>query len=131
MNKVLVAFFVVVFFTGCSMLPQKYDNNEYELLARLETSVVMISEQCDSEQHVNSLMPTLEYDARLLHTYSFYIPRNTEVYGIADILMKDVLEFKNQYERNTATPTYCKLKTKLFLSKVRTALEAVAQKPRS
>lgn len=131
MNKVLVAIFVSLFLVGCSLVPQKYDNNEYELLARLETSTTMMSEQCADAQRVQSMIQSLEYDARLLHTYTFYIPRNTEVYGIAEILKTDVLEFKRQYEQGTATPTYCKLKTNLFLTKVRTALDAVAKKPRN
>jgi len=112
------------------MVPQSYDNNEYEILARLETSVVLINENCGNNDVVRSYIPELEYNARLLHTYTFYTPRNTEVYGIADILKGDVLEFKAQYEKDAATKTYCTLKSQLFLKKVRTALEAVAQKAR-
>ena len=121
---------IVAFLVGCTLLPQRYDNNEYELLARLETNVAMINERCDDEAFVESRLSDLEYDARLLHTYTFYTPSNVDVYNIVDILRQDVLEFKHQYEKDEATSTYCNFKTKLFLQKVRSALEAVGQKPR-
>lgn len=130
MKKLLIVATLTMFLVGCSLIPQKYDNNEYELLARLETSAVLINQNCDDEQTVKSLIPALEYDALLLHTYTFYTPRNTDVYEIVDILKGDVLEFKNQYEKGKGTKTYCSLKSELFLKKVRTALEVVAKKPR-
>jgi len=116
---------------GCSLLPPEYDNNEYELLARLETTVLMINENCEDTAFVVERIPGLEYDARVLHTYTFYIPQNTDVYGIAEILKDDVLQFKAQYDKGEGNKVYCDLKTKLFLQKVRAAMEAVAQKPRS
>ena len=128
--KKFTALFFVLLLTSCSLIPQQYDNNEYELLARLETNVAIINEKCDDEAFVESRLFDLEYDAKLLHTYTFYTPSNVDVYNIVDILKQDVLEFKHQYEKDEATPTYCTLKTKLFLQKVRSALEAVGQKPR-
>ncbi len=117
---------------GCAYLtpPQEYDNNEYELLARIETHVTMIRMNCDDPQFVESRLPDLEFDARLLHSYTFHIPRNTEVFQMAEILKGDALQLKAQYEKGKATPTYCRLKTKLFVEKVRRALEAVAKKTR-
>lgn len=115
---------------SCSMVPQYYDNNEYELLARLETSVELISRSCADEEEVLKFMSTLLYNAELLDTYTFYIPRNTEVYEMAKILNEDVQEFKAQYDQGKATSLYCKLKSKAFLAKVRTALESVAKKVR-
>lgn len=133
MKKLLLATTLAILLgiSGCSLFPQQYDNNEYELLARLDTSVSIISERCDDPSKVQAMLDTLEYDARLLHTYTFYIPQNTEVFGVADILKNDVAEFKAQYFKNAATPTYCKLKSRLLRKKIQTTLEVVAQKPRS
>jgi hypothetical protein len=130
MKNLFTTIFVAIFLAGCSLFPQEYDNNEYELLARLETSVVLINENCDDNSIVSSYIPELEYNARLLHTYAFYTPRNTEVYEIANILKEDVMEFKKQYEIGKASKFYCTAKSNLFLKKVRTALEAVAKKSR-
>lgn len=116
--------------TACSMVPQYYDNNEYELLARLETTVRLMQDDCSNPTVVNSMLPTLIADAELLHTYTFYIPRNTEVYQMADILRDDVRQFEAQYDSGGRNHLYCKLKTKTFLVKVRRVLEAVAQKNR-
>jgi len=128
--KTISALFFILTLTSCSLFPTNYDNNEYELLARLETNVALINENCDDATFVKSRLFELEYDTKLLHTYTYYIPNNTEVYQIVDILSQDVVEFSHQYEKGDATPTYCKLKTRFFLDKVRTTLEAVGQKPR-
>lgn len=130
MRTAIAAIALSILVAGCGLIPQKYDNNEYELLARLETNASIINERCDDTAFVESRLPDLEFDARLLNSYTLYIPRNTDVYQISNILRDDVNEFKAQYEKGEATPSYCKIKTKLFLKKVRDTLEAVAQKPR-
>lgn len=129
MKKMIAGLVLVLAITGCA-LPQKYDNNEYELLARLETTVRLMSDDCDDPQLVTNRLPVLINDAELLHTYTFYIPKNTEVFDMATILRDDVREFETQYEKGEAKPLYCKLKTKAFLTKVRRSLEAVAKKQR-
>ena len=130
MRKVILSLTLALAITGCGLFPQVYDNNEYQLLAQLETSVQLIDENCSDPDRVRDYMPRLVYDATLLHTYTFYIPANTEVYGMADILKKDVREFEAKYKNGEPKPVYCKLKSKLFLKKVRRALEAVAKKKR-
>lgn len=130
MKKLIVPLVLAFAMSGCAMMSQYYDNNEYELLARLETTVRLIQEDCAEPELVTNKLPTLIADAELLHTYTFYIPRNTEVYGMANILRDDVREFEAQYEKGEATPLYCKLKTTAFLAKVRRSLEAVANKER-
>lgn len=112
------------------MVPQYYDNNEYQLLARLETSVRLIQENCGVPVKVTKGIPALVMDAELLHTYTFYIPRNTEVHQMAGILRDDVREFETQYEKGEGNALYCKLKTKVFLEKVHEALDAVGGKQR-
>lgn len=111
-------------------MPAQYDNNEYELLARLETSITLINENCNDPEYVKGEIDRLEYDARLLETYTFHIPRNTETFEIAKILREDVAEMKEQYDSGRASVTYCDIKTKLIKEKLDTALDVVAEKPR-
>ena len=49
---------------------------------------------------------------------------------MVDILKGDVREFEQQYKKGEPKPVYCKLKSRIFLKKVRRALEAVAKKKR-
>lgn len=128
MKTLILSLALMITITGCSL--PLYDNNEYELLSRLETTVTLINENCSDEEVVKSYLPTLEYDSRLLHTYSFYIPQNTNTYEMVDILKGDIVEFMNQYKKGEATPFYCKMKTQLFTNKVRIALDAVGNKLR-
>ncbi len=130
MKKLLLTITLAVGISGCSVMPQYYDNNEYELLARLETSVRLIQEDCAKPEEVVEQLPTLIHDAELLHTYTYYIPKNTEVFDMATILKDDVREFEAQYEKGAGNTLYCKLKTKAFLEKVRLSLDAVAKKQR-
>ena len=130
MKRLIAAIALTLALTGCGLLPATYDNNEYLLLSRLEANVVMINEVCGNAELVESRIPDLEYDVRTLHSFTFYIPRNTDVYEIVDILKGDVIEFKEQYEKGKGNKTYCTLKTKIFLEKVRSTMEAVAKKDR-
>ena len=128
--KTIAAIALTLWLTGCGLLPATYDNNEYLLLAQLEANTVMINKSCDDNAYVESRIPDLEYDVRTLHSFTFYIPRNTDVYDIVDILQGDVLEFKEQYEKGKGNKTYCTIKTKIFLEKIRETMEAVANKVR-
>lgn len=115
--------------SGCSVLPSRYDNNEYELIARLDTTVSFIQENCDDETYVKEKLDTLHYDARLLETYSFYIPMNTTTFEMAKIFKDDVEEMKAQYDKGAASPQYCNIKTGLMKDKIETALGVVGAKP--
>jgi len=130
MRKTALSLVLAFAVTACSFFPQVYDNNEYQLLAQLETSVQLIGENCPTPDVVRTYLPRLVYDAELLHTYTFYIPRNSEVFQMASILKDDVRQFEKRYKDNTPSTLYCKLKSKTFLAKVRSALSAVAKKKR-
>lgn len=129
--KKLILLIGASFVTGCAGLTPIYDNNEYQLLAELETSVRLTQKNCSNANVVTNQLPSMVRDAEVLYTYTFYIPNNTEVYKIAKILRDDIREFETQYKNNQATPTYCKLKTNVFLDKVRDTLSTVARKRRN
>ena len=113
------------------MLSQTYDNNEYEMLAKIEVTTSLMVEHCDDSNIILTYVPLLEYDTHVFQTYTKYTPNNSELSTIADILRTDVDQFKKQYFDGKATSTYCKIKTKLFLNKIHSALEASAGKIRN
>jgi hypothetical protein len=129
MSKILLALTLTLGLSACSLIPQQYDNNEYEMLARLEANVAMINEDCSTE-YVESRLGVMEYDVRTLHSYTFHIPRNKDVHEIINIIKDDVLEFKTQYDKKQGNKMYCTIKTKILLEKIQDAMKAVAGKVR-
>ena len=131
--KLIIFATILVLLSGCaSFFPAEYDNNEYYILAKLETDVKLVKEMCAvSQQAVENEILGLVRSAELLHTYTFYIPRNTDVYNMATILKNDIREFEKNYAEGKGNTLYCKLKTSVFLKKVRITLKAVAQKVRN
>lgn len=122
--------FIGVFAAGCSLLPPEYDNNEYELLARVEATARVINQRCDNTEYVRQKIHTLVDDAEVLYTYSFYIPRNTEVFQIAEILRDDARQIEKQYNEGQPSEIYCKLKTRAIVDKTMQALETIGNLPR-
>jgi len=120
----------VIFLVGCAaILTPKFDENEYLLLSRLETHARMLHDECSNPDQVRTRIHQLVEDAEILTTYTFYIPRNTEVFEISKILRDDTREFEKRYaDGKTPSITYCKLKAQTFIDKVRSTLEAVGQK---
>lgn len=129
MKKKILSIALVIGLTGCAM-PQVYDNNEYGLLAGLETSVRLTQEDCGDNEAIANAIPALVREAELLTTYTFYIPKNSDVYEMSKILRDDIREFEAQYEKGDGNPLYCKLKTKQFIIKARDVLETVGKKLR-
>lgn len=129
-TKTLTTIIFAALVTGCSAMPQYYDNNEYELLARIETTTRLIQENCGDSTKVMNFVPTLVEDSELLDTYTQFVPRDEEAHKIAHILKGDARELESQYKKGTDNPTYCKLKTEALLVKVRSALTAVAKEKR-
>lgn len=112
------------------MLPQRFDNNEYELLSHIETKVRLVQDVCSEDARVKSALRPLVYDVELLYTYALYTPNNPEVFEVAKILRDDVKEMQGRYERGDASATYCNLKTRAMRIKTSAILNAVGKKPR-
>ncbi len=129
--KALTSIIVVaaIFIAGCNMFPPKFDENEYLLLSRLETHARMLHDECSEPDQVRARIHQLVEDAEVLTTYTFYIPKNTEVFEISKILRDDTREFERRYaDGKEPSITYCRLKAQVFIEKVRATLEAVGLK---
>ncbi len=131
MQKHITALVVAsaLFLASCGLIPPKFDENEYLLLSRLESHARMLHDECPKPDKVRVRIHQLVEDAEVLTTYTFYIPKNTEVFEISKILRDDTREFEDRYaDGKTPSITYCRLKAQTFITKVRDTLKAVGQK---
>ena len=125
-TKVLSLLAVVLIVSGCSLLPPNYDNNEYLQFARLETHSRFLREECVYPILVRNRLDQMLWDAELLNSYSFFLPRNSDIFEISKILAEDVREMMARYDDGEAPSiTYCKIKSKAFTTKARRALESI------
>ena len=68
----------------------------------------------------------MAWDAELLTSYSFFLPRNSEIFEISKILADDVREMIDRYDDGEVpSVTYCKIKAKAFTTKARRALVSI------
>ena len=126
---ILVAAAFLLLTSCAAIMTPKFDENEYLLLSRLETHARMLHDECPDPDQVRVRIHQLVEDAEVLTTYTFYIPRNTEVFEISKILRDDTREFEDRYaDGKVPSITYCRLKAQTFIKKVRETLEAVGQK---
>jgi len=125
-TKVLSLLAVVLIVSGCSLLPPNYDNNEYLQFARLETHSRFLREECVDPILVRNRLDQMLWDAELLNSYSFFLPRNSDIFEISKILAEDVREMMARYDDGEAPSiTYCKIKSAAFTTKARRALESI------
>lgn len=130
MNKKLAALTLGLALTlsSCGLMPPDYDSGEYMVFARLETHARFLANECDDSDAVRARLAKMHFDAELLQTYTFFLPRNSDVFEISKIMAEDVREMDSRYADGEAPNiTYCKLKSKQFVTKARRALEAVGK----
>lgn len=125
--KTILTVFAVVILAGCSTIfPPNYDNNEYYIFARLETHSRFLRNECSDAELVKARLDKMLFDAELLNSYSFFLPRNSEIFEVSKILATDVREMLQRYQgEKPPSVTYCKIKSKAFTTKSRKALETV------
>ena len=128
MIKNILIVILLVTLSGCaSILPPDYDNNEYYILARLETHSRFLRDECPYPKQVKQRLYTMLFDAELLNSYAYFLPRNSETYEISKILRDDVAEMQKRYDsEKQPSITYCKMKSKLFTAKARRIMESTA-----
>lgn len=125
-TKILSTLAIVLVLSGCSLLPPNYDNNEYMQFAKLETHSRFLREECVDPVLVRNRLDKMLWDSELLNSYSFFLPRNSEIFEISIILADDVREMMARYDDGEAPSiTYCKIKSKAFTTKARRALESI------
>lgn len=121
-------FLLSLLLSGCSLLPQQFDNNEFHLLATIETEARLMN--CQSYKSVNYSIDILHYKTELLTTYTKYTPKNNELHEIAKILRDDINELKYQHDIGDSDVVYCSYKKHFLINKVQQALKTTGKKIR-
>jgi hypothetical protein len=117
---------IMLILSGCSLLPPKYDNNEYMQFAKLETHSRFLREECSDPMLVKVRLDQMLWDAELLNSYAFFLPRKSDIFDISVILTQDVREMVKRYNTGeNPSITYCKIKSKVFTTKARRALDTI------
>jgi len=118
---------VVLLVSSCaSLLPPAYDNNEYFLFSKLETHSRFLRAECPFPEQVRDRLDLMLFDSEHLNSYTFFLPRNSDIFEISKILAVDVREMMDRYDDGEAPSTvYCKIKSKAFTAKARRALESI------
>ena len=113
---------------SCSILPPKYDANEYMILAQLETHSRFMKTECSDPIKVRARLDDMMFNVELLSTYAFFLPRNSETFEISKILVEDIQEMSERYDDGDApSTTYCKLKSRTFIEKARRVLTSIGK----
>jgi len=123
---------LAVFLVGCGALPQKYDNNEYEMLVRFAVKTEMLKESCDNPEQVQLLLSDLTYESRVIDLYAEHTPANAEVATVTKILADDIKQFKAALARTKTghSRIYCKRKADIIYKKVDEVIKTVPKKLR-
>ena len=130
MKKLLLIASFAVILAGCGAIPQKFDNNEYEMLVRFAVTVEELNEQCDDANAIRMALPLIRKESRIIELYAENTPRNNEVHQVAKILAADIKQLTVHYGLKLHNKTYCKRKTDFIVKKAKTMLKAIPKKKR-
>ena len=80
MKNLLLTITITLFLAGCSIFPQKFDNNEMEMFADFAAQTEELKFQCKSDDgiQVEDMLPKLRVLARKIELYSRFTPNNKE-----------------------------------------------------
>jgi len=111
------------------MIAPKYDNNEYELLVRLEVDSRLLVADCEDPELVRARLRSMVDTSEMFFTYTFYIPHNDDTYNLAQIVRKNISELDARYKKESPpSRTYCGIKARVLIENTQRALEAVGSK---
>lgn len=132
--KKVIALSLILMLSGCGLLVNTYDNNEYQLLvdftiATEEAMVECLSEEeNESKEDLHKLLKVMEIKIRRLELYTRYTPKNTDVHEVAKILSKDVDQIRMFYKHNKHNDLYCARKTSMMVDKADAMLKIIPTK---
>lgn len=126
--KIHLILLIAILASGCSLIPPSYDNNEYLQFAKLETHARFLHTECSDPVKVRARLNEMHFEVEVLTSYSFYLPRNSDIFEVTKILTQDVKEMSKRYDDgNAPSSMYCKLKSKTITTKARRALVSVGK----
>lgn len=118
--------------TGCDIVPQFYDSNEYLILAEIETSSRLLADEC-VELDSMAVMPRIDglYEkAELFRTYTFFQPKNMEIAEQAEIIATNIGELRARYRQGKPSEKYCQLKAETIKVSSQRVLSTLGNKTR-
>jgi hypothetical protein len=120
-----------VLLTGCGILPQKYDNNEYEMWVRLYVQSQQLNKSCEVSTlaDINNQLSQMYTETQVVKVYAMHTPNNAEVSKIADIIANDIVEMQEVY-KSEHNVVYCNRKTELLSSKIGEMVKVLPKKKR-
>jgi len=130
--KILLTAVLTLTLMGCGSTPQRYDNNEHEMLTRLAVGAEELNILCagDSVPAIKYAIQELDAEAKVIALYSKYTPKNAEVHTVAKILANDLVELKIYYNTKLHNVVYCQAKTNLIYKKADRILQVIPTKKR-
>lgn len=133
MKRLIITCLIAFVLTACDFVPQFYDNNEYLILAEIETSSRLLRNECvDNEADVVGRVDALYEHSELLKTYTFYQPQNEITNEQATIIANNIYELRSKYRQGETPPTekYCQIKAETITIAAQRVLVTIGSKTR-
>ena len=116
---------------GCDIVPQFYDNNEYMILAKIETSSRLLRDECvDINHDTTPRIEQLYETAELFRTYTFYQPQNKLVAEQGKIIADNIGELRMRERQGEPSASYCQLKAETITVAAQRVLSTIGNKTR-
>lgn len=136
--KKILALLVVGLLSGCASLNDvvdaylmtKFDPNEYKLITTVRFNAQKFKTQCDNAVASKANANKVADDALLYVLYNQYIPRNKELNLASQNLLGIANGLRDQYDRGTVSPAFCKVKFQNIETFAEKIQSAVAGRPR-
>lgn len=120
----------VIFISGCSLTPSRYDTNEYASLVRVEVMAREGKEICSDSNAVRSHLDKMKRESEFLFTFTRYLPNNSLTHQIAFELRANIIKMNTRYQATDPSVAYCKGKFLIMTKQAQRALESVGAKVR-
>lgn len=129
--KITIVALILLTLGGCA-LPQKYDNNEFEIWVRMLVSAHELKSDCATatKADIQHRLTSMYTETQVAKYYAAYTPNNPEVSKSADIILNDIVELHNFYRNNDHNVTYCERKADLLARKIDAISQVVPGKKR-
>ena len=123
---------IIALLFGCGVLPQRYDNNEYEIWVRMLVSAQELKTDCETASitAIDNRLASMYTETQVAKIYANYTPDNPEVSTAANIIANDIVEMRKFYRKNEHNVTYCKRKASLIEAKIDTFAKTIPERNR-
>lgn len=119
MRILVFSLIVTLLLTAC--MPRRYDSDRYELWVRLQVDTERMAAVCKTatQEQMEMLLDGLEYESRVLTVFEGNLHGDPVANQAIEIVADDFKEMREYYRRNQHSDSYCKLKTRLIIRKIK------------